>query len=345
MGKIEFHIDRQSCRFADPTQNFEPVEKITEIRRDPLTGRTSRILDMPVQLEKPDTDAVVKIARSGFNPFAKDKRDQVTPRFLEESENIPGGRLALGEALVVPNLFPYDRYSAVTILSEEDYIPLTDFPESLLIDAFTADLEYLRRARDAEPAGNLIHFSVNWNYLPLAGGSIVHPHHQIIASPAATNYLREIAANLESYEGDYFAELIEAEAGGERWIGRAGDIAWLAGFAPLGQVDIVGIFEGIRSIFDIREKVIGDLAWSLRHIFSYLDARGFGSFNFSLYGLENAEGFTVHCRLSPRFLLSNALGTSDINYFEIMHSESLSFFSPEEEAVRLHEVFHASKGG
>ena len=41
---IEFQADKQTCRFYDPTQSFEPTERIKEIRKDPLTQRTSHIL-------------------------------------------------------------------------------------------------------------------------------------------------------------------------------------------------------------------------------------------------------------------------------------------------------------
>jgi len=35
----------------DPARESEPVEKVTEIQRDPLTSRTSHILDMGFELQ------------------------------------------------------------------------------------------------------------------------------------------------------------------------------------------------------------------------------------------------------------------------------------------------------
>ena len=341
MGRIEFRVEREVCRFLDPTRDFEPVEKTTEVRRDPLTGRSSRILDMGVSPEKPDVRGMVERFRSGFNPFAPDKRDAVTPKFREEVEGIPGGRLSRGEALVVPNLFPYDRYSAVTILSNEDFVPLDGFSEELLVDAFGADMAYLRAVRERD-GGECRHYSINWNYMPLAGGSLVHPHHQLIASPIPTNYLRDVEEGLAAYGGGYFGDLVAAEEGGERWVGREGGISWLTGWAPMGHIDVLGLFAGRASLFDLNDEDLRTLSRSLLKIFSYLDAEGFASFNFALYGLEGAEGFEVHCRLSPRFLLSNALGTSDINYFEISHSESLAFFFPEAAAGALRGHFRTT---
>ncbi len=341
MGRIEFRVEREVCRFLDPTRNFEPVEKTTEIRRDPLTERSSRILDMGFSPEKPDVEGMVERFRSGFNPFAPDKRDDVTPKFLEEVEGFPAGRLSRGEALVVPNLFPYDRYSAVTVLSDSDFVPLDGFSEGLLLDAFGADMEYLRRVRERD--GNACrHYSINWNYMPLAGGSLVHPHHQLIASPTPTNYLRDVEAGLAAYGGRYFGDLAEAEEGGERWVGREGGISWLTAWAPMGHIDVLGVFAGRASLFDLTDEDLAELSRSLLRIFAYLDAEGFASFNFALYGLEGTEGFEVHCRLSPRFLLSNTLGTSDINYFEISHSESLAFFFPEAAAGALRGHFETT---
>lgn len=341
MGQIEFRAVRETCRFLDPTRDFEPVEKVTEIRHDPLTGRSSRILDMGFAPERPDVGGMVERFRSGFNPFARERREEVTPKFLEGVEGFPGGRLARDEALVVPNLFPYDRYSAVTVLSDADFVPLDGFSEGLLVDAFGADMEYLRRVREID-GDACRHYSINWNYMPLAGGSLVHPHHQLIASPTPTNYLKDVEAGLAAYGGRYFGDLAGVEEGGERWVGREGGISWLTGFAPMGHVDVLGVFAGRESLFDLTGEDLRALSRSLLKVFSYLDAEGFASFNFALYGLEGAEGFEVHCRLSPRFLLSNALGTSDINYFEVSHSESLAFFFPEAAAAALRGFFETT---
>ena len=52
MGRIEFEVGRRACRFLEPTPGFEPTEKTPEIRRDPLTGRTSHALDMGFEPER-----------------------------------------------------------------------------------------------------------------------------------------------------------------------------------------------------------------------------------------------------------------------------------------------------
>ena len=336
MEKIEFQADKQVACFYDPTQDFAPSERIIEIRKDPLTQRTSHVLGTGLKVEKPDVDEIVRRARSSFNPFAVDNREEATPRFLEE--DVPEGRLSVGEAVVIPNLFPRDRFSAVTILSDTDYIPLTGFTEEILENAFAADLTYLKRMRDNDQ--ELKHFSANWNYMHIAGASLIHPHHQLIASPIPTNYLREVETGLHKYQGTYFEDLIATEEErDERWIGRLGSVAWIMGYAPLGPLDIVGVFEGKRSLFDLLEEDLEALSQGLLRIFNFLDSENFVSFNFALYGLEGTKDFTVHCRLSPRFLLSTALINSEMNYFEVMHDDPLIYFSPEAYADKVRSNF------
>jgi len=283
-------------------------------------------------------------SRSSLNLFAPEKRSEVMPRFMDEVEGIPGDHLLLGESLDVPNLFPYDCYSAVTMLADADFVPLDGFSEALLADDFSAHLAHLCRVRDTGDQ-DLQHYSVIWNYIPLAGGSVVHTHHQPVAWPIPTDYHREMEVGLYRYGGDYFGYLIWVEEGGERWVGREGGVLWLTGFATLGHIDMVGVLEGRASLFDLTDEDVSALAWSLLKILDYLYDENFVSFNFSLYGLESAEGFTVNCRLSPRFPLSNASGVSDVNYFEASNAESLAFFYPKAFARELRERFAGPEGG
>ena len=215
---------------------------------------------------------------------------------------------------------------------------LASLSEDLLADAFSADVAHLRRVRDTGDQ-DLQHYSVNWNYMPLVGGSVVHTNHQPVASPMSTNYHREVEAGLYQYGGDYFGNLVRVQEGRERWVGREGGVSWLTDFATLGHIAMVGVLEGRASLFDLTAEDVGALAWSLLKIFDYLYDENFVSFNFSLYVLEGAEGFTLNCRLSPRFLLSNASEASDVYYFEVSNAKSLAFFYPKVTARELREQF------
>jgi UDPglucose--hexose-1-phosphate uridylyltransferase len=107
MGKIEFRAHKQAFSFHDPTRNFQPTERVTEIREDPLTGRTTHVLDIEFRAERPDVEEILRRARSGMDPFAAGVRERATPRFLEEE--FPEGRFSVGEAVVIPNLHPRSR--------------------------------------------------------------------------------------------------------------------------------------------------------------------------------------------------------------------------------------------
>jgi UDPglucose--hexose-1-phosphate uridylyltransferase len=111
------------------------------------------------------------------------------------------------------------------------------------------------------------------------------------------------------------------------------------GYAPLGPLDIVGVFEGKHSLFDLGQEDLEALSQGLLKIFAFLDSENFVSFNFALYGLEGTQNFSVHCRLSPRFLLSTSLINSEINYFEVLHDDPLIYFSPEAYAHRMRSAF------
>jgi UDPglucose--hexose-1-phosphate uridylyltransferase len=205
MGRIELEVSRQACRFVAPTRGFEPDEpdeKITEIRGDPLSGHTAHNdADTGFESERPNVEQRVARAWAGFDPFAPDdERGEVTRRSLAEAEEVPRGRLLLGETLVVPNLFPYDRYSTVTIPSKVNFVPLSGFSKEGLSGAIQADLGYLKRVRQLDGEG-LRHCRPNGDYVQLAGSSIVHPHHQRVTSPVPADQLREVEAGPSLYGG------------------------------------------------------------------------------------------------------------------------------------------------
>ncbi|GAB4331154.1 MAG: hypothetical protein Kow0099_02290 [Candidatus Abyssubacteria bacterium] len=328
---IQFLKETCVTKFLDPTSNFEPNERLTEIRVDPLTGRTSRLIFFPIrELPKPDLRELVERSL-GWCPFCSSMVESVTPKFppdLFEEE-----RIRQGTALVFPNMYPYDTFSAVAIFSGEHFKPLTDFSPESLRDGFSASQRYLRRAREAD-ASAAAYSSINWNYMPLSGGTIVHPHLQIISGRMATNYQRQVIEASKGYAArygrSYWAELIEEERRiGERYIGKRGEVSWLASFAPKGFVEISAIFEGVCEIHDIGEPDWLCFCEGLTAAMKYLDSKGFWSFNLAIYSGGGDEHFRVHAKLIPRAQLP-PMNTSDINYFNTLHDEVLSIFRPEE---------------
>ncbi len=339
---IEFRKYSRITKFLDPMQNFEENERPTEIRVDPLTGRTSRILFFPVRtLPKPDLDEVAARSLEFGCPFCPQMLESITPKFL------PGfagqDRIKRGSAVVFPNMFPYDTYSAVGIFSDEHFKPLHDFAPELLGDGFLAACDYLESAVKAQPGGSL-YLSINWNYMPLAGGSIIHPHLQIIAGESGTNYHTAILDASGKYAAEnssaYWADLLEEEAElGERFIARTGKISWLTSFAPKGFIDIMAIFQEASGILDIAESDWLDFSRGLSAAMKYLDGQGFYSFNMAIYSGRGEDHFRVHAKLIPRALLP-PMNTSDINYFNTLHDEVLSIFKPEEICADARRFFY-----
>ena len=91
--------------------------------------------------------------------------------------------LIQGEAVVFPNLFPYSKHNAVVRMCDQHYVKLDEFTAPMIANSFSAAHNYLNKviAQDPETA----YASINWNYLPPSGGSILHPHIHVLASEHA----------------------------------------------------------------------------------------------------------------------------------------------------------------
>ena len=106
----------------------------SEVRRDPLTGRTARICHfMELQWQKPDFGKMVEGTES-WCPFCRERVLEVTPRFPPEI--VAEGRLARGDMLLFPNLAPYDALSAVATFGDRHFTPMTEFTPPQVAQAF-----------------------------------------------------------------------------------------------------------------------------------------------------------------------------------------------------------------
>ncbi|RJP71840.1 MAG: hypothetical protein C4532_06945 [Candidatus Abyssobacteria bacterium SURF_17] len=339
--KVRFEKYSRVTKFLDPALNFEENERPTEIRVDPLTGQTSRILHFPMRmLSKPDLEEIVKRSLEFGCPFCPQMLDMVTPKFTAELTKKE--RITRGTAVVFPNMFPYDTFSAVTIFSDEHFKPLGDFAPELLHDGFCASQEYLDAARRARPGSSLF-YSVNWNYMPLAGGTIIHPHLQLIAGKDGTNYHRAILDASRHYaaqnSSSYWSDLVEEEIRlSERFIARIGKISWLTSFSPKGFIDIMAIFDRTPTIFEISEADWLDFSRGLSAAMKYLDGYGFYSFNMALYSGDGEQHFSTLAKLIPRVQLP-PMNTSDMNYFNTLHNEVLTIFTPEDICAEVRKFF------
>ncbi len=300
------------------------------MRVDPLTGRTTRILDFPVrEIVRADMTLQVEASKS-FCPFCPDLIDKVTPKF--HPDLLTRERYARGEALCVPNVFPYDENGAVCIMCREHYLTLGSFSAGILEDSIACCFDYLKDVVVRQP--EMVYQSVNWNYMPLAGGSLIHPHLQITASSSSTNYYSTIVPALVRYRKesgrDYWSDLRDEEIRlGERCIASSDRITWLVDFAPLGVFDVLGILHGVREPGEIEGRTLQALVQGIMHSLSYIDSLNMYSLNMSIYFLPSDPFFTPHVRICPRVSIP-PFDASQINYMKMLHNESLTTLKPED---------------
>jgi len=291
---IEFERSVDDARFKSPLEEFETVSEPIEHRTDPLTDRTVRIASevFPHPEEATakgagdpeagddratDLERVVGDGEGCF--FCPDSVETATPEYPEA---VGGGRTSRGAATSFPNLFPYAKHSNVVVLTEEHFRPMDELGAPCLADGLACALEYLRSVREHDGSRFA---SVNMNFLRSAGSSVYHPHMQAMVDDRGTDRQARIARREREYREEhasrYWADLLDRERSGDRYVGRTGDVEWLAPFAPLGQFHVAGVLDtggtGLPG-----DEHLGDAARGLDAVLEYYADRGLNAFNFGL---------------------------------------------------------------
>jgi galactose-1-phosphate uridylyltransferase len=339
---IPFRKIKSSTRILNPFKGYVLDELPFEIRFDPLTGETGRVLHLPFKAEKPKVEKAVQRSGEEFCPFCPEVLEKSTPMFPEDI--VPGGRMKVGRASVIPNLLPFDRYAGVTIFSDRHFIPMEELTPVAMMDAFMASLLFLKRIEMIDPAVRF--FSINWNYMPPAGSSIVHAHLQPNASSFPTNHLRlqlEGAARYaREHQGDYWTDFIEAEKRSrERFIGEIGTTFWAMNFLPMSFLpDVSCIFPGRDSLSRLGEEDLTAFVAGLAKILRAYLEENVHSFNVAIFAVRDAPNFRINARICPR-LLPRPIGNSDIACQQMLHRESYTVYPPETVCPKFREVFNS----
>jgi hypothetical protein len=133
MPKIAFKIWEQVAEFHNPTKNGEMDRQKIEVRLDPLTEHQSILNDAlkgKISTLFPETDYAYlqqRIDDTKEQCFMCDgKWRKTSPRYPEHL--IPQGRIARGEIVLFPNLFPLAPYHAVVMVGQKHGEPWTTFP-------------------------------------------------------------------------------------------------------------------------------------------------------------------------------------------------------------------------
>jgi galactose-1-phosphate uridylyltransferase len=334
--RLFFRRETVAARFLDVSG--QPLTRTIEIRENPITGRRCRITFSRAAEKEPGAPAPAsppaEVLAADSCPFCPPRRDSCTPGLMPDLAS--GGRLVRGDAVLFPNLFPYGRYSAVSLFDTRHFVPIGSADPLAYTRSFRNAADYLDRVRRADPAA--VYWAITQNHLPSAGGSLVHPHLQVHADRLASNHHRF----LEKRSADYFVTagrhllgdyLTHEKRRGTRCIGRTGDWEWVAAFAPEGFFEIWGLLPGCCRITAVTPQQWADLARGVLNTQRFYRRLGRNGYNLGLLAVEVPES-----RLELRVVILARANyapwtRSDHTAYEVMLGDMATFTAPEETAV------------
>jgi UDPglucose--hexose-1-phosphate uridylyltransferase len=285
-----------------------------EYRQENLTGLRCRI--SPDRLKR-QIDQTLSISSSSDGcPFCPDSVLTVTPTFPD------GSRIMVGESVTFPNLYPFGEGHVVTVITKKHFVET--FSRQQIVDALHGQTNALLPVEG--------YASINWNFLPSAGASLLHPHMQGLSGTCPSAIVERYLSASREYRlihgGSYWEAVREEERTSDRYL-FGEEILWSAHAVPVGEREVRGILP-ISSIHEF-EDYIDLLARGLLEILTFYRKLGTHAFNMSLFfdkpGTDN--GFCAFCSLISR-INPNPSSTSDSAFMERMHLEPVILTLPEE---------------
>lgn len=331
---LELRRERFTAELLDPRKGFERSRLPLEIRWDPVTGQSCRLLPegslSPPELQ--DLEALAEQSRPTC-PFCAERVESLTPRFPPEVW--PEGRIRCGEALLFPNLVPYSKWSSVSVYSPQRHLlRLDELTPSLIADNLMSQVTFARAVLRHDPSSRWV--SINANQLPPSGSSIFHPHFQGSTNPVPTTVQR-LFTELGSARLHEYLELERQD--GERLIASTGRVDWVAAFAPVGPAEVRAFVAGASSPEELDKSVLAELAEGLSRTLHVYASLGFQSFNLALTGgPTRASGALLILRLVGRAYFGPLL-RSDTMWSERLHWEAATDLAPESVAEQGRQVF------
>ena len=292
-------------------------EKLTGFRARICPGRLNRgIRREPYVLPPPDDC-----------PFCPGNIETFTPLFPD------GKRITRGECTAFPNLFPFAQEHMVAVVTTA-HAP-AGFSPRQISDALIVLAEGLSRSPELYP-------SINWNFLPSSGASLVHPHMQGLAdsraSPRAERYIGVSDTYLQQRGRNYWDCIQSGEEGSERWIGGE-EIGWHASPVPAGEKEIRGLFP-FATAADL-PAYADHLAEGIAAVIRLFHEAGSDAFNMSIF-LSPAgrhPGFRGFCSLISR-INPDPLAAGDSSFMERLHLEPIILTLPEDLGLYARERIH-----
>jgi galactose-1-phosphate uridylyltransferase len=307
---ITFEKTVKTSSVLEPSKNFKEEVLAFEYRTDPLTGRNTTVIKGMLEYmskflvsDEELLNSLVEKTRAGC-PFCPENVKTKTPMFPEDF--VKGGRICVGDAVVVPNFLGHAERSILVILSKEHHLKLKDFNSKLVFDGFKGGVVYLRKLSEVKPSIRFPGFIIN--YMPPAGSSMFHPHMQVLVRDRpfylVKLMLEKSKAYFENNKSSYWADLLEKERGRERYLFGKDDVEWLVPFAPLrGINEVEAIVRGKSNLLELTNREWLELAEGITKILQYYDREGYISFNIILVSgplNEHLDYFDVNLRMMSR---------------------------------------------
>jgi UDPglucose--hexose-1-phosphate uridylyltransferase len=332
---MELRRQRLRAVLLDPGQGFERAEGALEVRWDPLTGHSARLVRGPGPL-LPRSDVDLEDIGRRFAercPFCTERIEQMTPKLPPELW--PDGRIRRGQAVLFPNLLAYSAHSSVSVYAPElHFLPLGRMTPRLVADNLATQVEFAKAVLSSDPEARWV--SINANHMLPAGSSLFHPHLQGSVDPLPTTFQQLLVETPTERYGEYLE--VERRAG-ERHLGSTGRVEWLASFAPLAPGELRAFLFGAASPAELDDDLVEELGHGIATALNLYAELGFESFNMAIYGAPpGTEGYPLNLRLGCRSNL-RPLYRSDATYLERLHWEAAVDVSPEELAERAGERF------
>jgi len=341
---LQFEKEIIHSHFIHP--NGQAFESKIEVRINPVTGRTSRIAYNRSKEKEAGTqclpDPPPDAGDTDSCPFCRPRVFEQTPRLA--ADFFGAERLTCNASLLFPNLFPYGRYSGVSLFDNSHFVEIGRASVQSYTDSFINCRNFLATlfARDSRA----IYMAITQNHLPSAGGSLVHPHLQVHADRVATNHHRFLQRRCAAYHGregrllfsDYLAHEKKERT---RYVGRTGGWHWLAAFAPEGFYEIWGILPGCFSLLDLDDDQWQALSRGVLNVQQFYRSLNRNGYNLGL--LSQQDGRNV---LELRVVIlarSNYAPwvRNDHTGYEVMLGDMTTFSAPEQTAAAARPFWNA----
>lgn len=337
MTQIDFVEHQITARLPELTNPTSIIEVPLTIRIDPLTGHSARLITGAklAPSERPDLSELT--ADPPFCPFCANRIESATGVF--PAQITTEGRIKRGAAVIVPNVMAYSEYSSVGLYdTQQHFVDLPDLTPQRVGDLLTAFVAYTRGVHKIRPMWS----SVNANYLPPSGSSLMHPHAQSAHDDVGTTTQRRLVEQSDAWAGDesYWQSLLSQEQDGPRWIGQEGRVSWLTPWAPVGFHEVWAVVRDVHDITELTDADCADLGTGMSRVFATYFDLNLTSFNWALCGgsPKPSGRYDLLLRMVSR---SNAepLYRSDVTYFERLHQEAVIDMTPEEMAAKVRAQF------